>query len=202
MHHDGTPESLREARGFLVSRPRTSIKVNLPGARAGYSRRGTVPPARLMEYFNRLPGFGIPGTAGADGTADAAISGLPRLTDEETVIMDMGTNRTFLNIRENPTRPSRPSNRERHHGLQRRPRPRLARGAATSGPALEDQRVRPARPVGKACAAMIRLLATFEVTGARPIMEMGQSRERSVRPCPNSRRVRLRRALRICIGPI
>ncbi len=56
----------------------------------------------LMEYFNRAPRIGTLSTAGADGKVDVAAFGSPRMTNEKTLVLGSGTNRTLANLCENP----------------------------------------------------------------------------------------------------
>jgi hypothetical protein len=51
---------------------------------------------------------------------------------------------------------------------------------ATSGPQLDTYRSQTARIVGEQAAEMIKVLATFEVTEVRPLIDFGQSWEKSI----------------------
>ena len=134
----------------------------------------------LMEYFNRAPRIGTLSTAGADGTVDVAIFGSPRMTDEKTVVLGSGTNRTLANLRENP------------HAVYMIMEPGTGimdwkgvrvyltlENIATSGPAFDEYRSMLAKVIGEAGAAMIHALVIFEVTEVRPIVDMGQDWEKS-----------------------
>ena len=59
--------------------------------------------AQLMQYFNKQPRIGTLSTAGKDGKVDVAYFGSPRMTDEKTVLMGIGKNRTFANLRRTRT---------------------------------------------------------------------------------------------------
>jgi hypothetical protein len=135
----------------------------------------------LMEYFNRAPRIGTLSTAGADGRVDVAVFGSPRMTDEKTVVLGSGTNRTLENLRENP------------HAVYMIMEPGAGimdwkgvrvyltlREIVESGPAFEEYRSMLAQAVGEAAAGMIHALVTFDVTGARPIVDMGQGWEQSI----------------------
>jgi hypothetical protein len=137
--------------------------------------------AQLMEYFNRAPRIGTLSTAGADGKVDVAVFGSPRMTDEKTVVLGSGSNRTIANLRENP------------HAVYMIMEPGAGimdwkgvrvymtlKDLATSGPALDDYVAQLVRVIGEAAASMIHALATFEVTEVRPIVDLGQGWERSV----------------------
>ena len=51
---------------------------------------------------------------------------------------------------------------------------------ATSGPKLETYKSQMARIVGEQAAGMIAVLATFEVTEVRPLIDFGQVWEKSI----------------------
>ena len=51
---------------------------------------------------------------------------------------------------------------------------------ATSGPKLETYKSQMAKVVGEPAAGMIAVLATFEVTEVRPLIDFGQGWEKSV----------------------
>ena len=135
----------------------------------------------LMDYFNRAPRIGTLSTAGADGRVDVAVFGSPRMTDEKTVVLGSGTNRTLENLRENP------------HAVHMIMKPGAGimdwkgvrvymtrKGILESGPAFDEYRSMLARAVGEAAASVTHALVTFEVIGARPIVDMGQGWEQSV----------------------
>ena len=56
----------------------------------------------LMEYFNSQPRLGTLSTANSEGKVNVAYFGSAQMTDENTVIVGLGHNRTFTNLRENP----------------------------------------------------------------------------------------------------
>ncbi len=58
--------------------------------------------AKLMEYFNKQPRFGVISTSNKDGTVDSAVIGSPHMIDEKTVIVALGDGHTFANLHENP----------------------------------------------------------------------------------------------------
>ncbi len=137
--------------------------------------------SHLMEYFNRQPRIGTISTAGKDGKVDVAVFGSPHMTDEKTVVLGSGENRTLANLRENP------------HAVYMIMGPGAGlmdwkgvrvymtlKDLAASGPALDGYVARLVQVVGEAAASMIKALATFEVTEIRPIVDMGQGWERSV----------------------
>jgi hypothetical protein len=137
--------------------------------------------SQLMDYFNRQPRIGTLSTAGADGKVDVGVFGSPHMTDEKTVVMGLGANRTLQNLRENP------------HAVFMIMEPGAGvmdwkgvrvymalREIATSGPAFDGFVAALEKVIGEAARSMITALVTFEVTEVRPIMDMGQGWEQSV----------------------
>jgi hypothetical protein len=138
-------------------------------------------PGKLMDYFNKQPRIGVLGTSSKAGVVDAAILGSPQMIDEKTVIVAFGRGRSFANLKENPNavymimeqgagimdwRGIRVYLRMREH--------------VTSGPKLEMYKSQAAEVIGEQAAEMIKTLATFEVTEVRPLVDFGQSWERSI----------------------
>jgi hypothetical protein len=137
--------------------------------------------AQLMEYFNRQPRLGSISTAGRDGKVDVAVMGSPRMTDEKTVIVGLGANRTLANLRENPNAVYMIV--EPGAGIMDWKGVRVymtLRDLATAGPALDAYLAEMVKVAGEGVASMIKALATFEVTEVRPILDMGQGWEQSV----------------------
>ncbi len=137
--------------------------------------------SKLMEYFNRQPRIGTLSTAGKDGKVDVAVFGSPHMTDEKTVVMGLGKNRTLTYLEENPhavyliMEPGRTIMDWK--GL----RVYLKRtDIATSGPMLESFRSQIAKIAGDAAAAMIHAAVNFEVTEVRPLIDIGQGWEKSI----------------------
>jgi len=134
-----------------------------------------------MEYFNKQPRLGILSTASRDGNVDSAVFGSPRMTDEKTVVMGLGKNRSLANLGENP------------HAVYLIVEPGATimdwKGIrvylkmtelATSGPRFDAYRTEIARVAGEAAASMIHAMASFTVTEVRPLIDMGQGWEKSV----------------------
>jgi hypothetical protein len=136
---------------------------------------------KLMDYFNKAPRLGTLSTCSKDGKVDSAILGSPRMTDEKTVVMGLGQNRTLVNLQENP------------HAvfLIMEPGKSLAewkgvrvylkvQALAVGGPALDTYRQQIAKVMGPDAAKMIHAAVTFDVTEIRPLVDMGQGWEKSV----------------------
>jgi len=136
---------------------------------------------QLIEYFNKSPRIGVLSTADKSGHVDSGIFGSPRMTDEKTVIMGLSNNRTLANLQQNP------------HAVYLIIEPGttitdwkgirvylVALQIATSGGDLDAFKSQIAEVIGKESADMMIALVTFEVTGVRPIVDMGQGWEQSI----------------------
>jgi len=135
----------------------------------------------LMDYFNRSPRIGTLSTASKDGRLDSAVFGSPRMTDEKTVIMGLGQNRTLQNLQENPWAVYLIMEPGKSLMDWKGVRVYLKKKAlAVGGPMLEDYRKQIAQAVGPEAAKMIHAVVTFDVTEARPLVDMGQGWEKSV----------------------
>jgi len=138
-------------------------------------------PGKLMDYFNKSPRIGTLSTASKDGKVDTAVFGSPRMTDEKTVVMGLGKNRSLANLQENP------------HAVYLIMEPGTTlmewkgirvylrmKAAATSGPQLDAFKSQIAKMAGPDAAKMIHAAVTFEVTELRPLVDMGQGWEKSI----------------------
>lgn len=137
--------------------------------------------SKLMEYFNKSPRIGTLSTADKTGNVDSALFGSPRMTDEKTVVMGLGKNRTLANLQKNP------------HAVYLIMEPGAtlrdwkgiriylkAQSIATSGPVLTSFKAQMAKVTGEEATKMIHAAVSFEVTEVRPLIDMGQGWEKSV----------------------
>jgi len=137
--------------------------------------------AKLFEYFNKQPRLGVMSTSSKDGKVDSAVYGSPQMIDENTVVVALAKGRTFSNLQENPNavfmimEPG--SGILDWKGI--RVYLRLLE-YVTSGPQLDMYKSQMAKVVGEQAAEMIKVLATFEVTEVRPLIDFGQSWEKSI----------------------
>jgi len=137
--------------------------------------------AKLFEYFNKQPRLGVISTSSKDGKVDSAVYGSPQMIDENTVVVALAKGRTFSNLQENPNavfmimEPG--SGILDWKGI--RVYLRLLE-YVTSGPQLDMYKSQMAKVVGEQAADMIKVLATFEVTEVRPLLDFGQSWEKSI----------------------
>jgi hypothetical protein len=136
---------------------------------------------KLQEYFNKQPRIGVISTSSKDGKVDSAVYGSPQMIDEKTVIVALAKGRTFANLQENPNATFMIM--ELGAGILDWKGIRVylrLREYITSGPQLDMYKNQTAKIVGEQAADMIRVLATFEVTEVRPLIDMGQGWEKSI----------------------
>lgn len=137
--------------------------------------------SKLMEYFNKQPRIGTISTAGKDGKVDSAVFGSPHMTDEKTVVLGSGGNRTLTNLHVNP------------HAVFLIMEPGMSimdwkgirvylkvKHIAESGPVLDTFKKNMAQVAGEEAAAMIQAVVSFEIDEVRPLIDMGQGWEKSI----------------------
>ena len=138
-------------------------------------------PSKLMDYFNKSPRIGTLSTADKAGNIDSAVFGSPRMTDEKTVVMGLGKNRTLANLKQNPHAVylimESGATLMDWKGIRVYLK---AQTIATSGPVLDTFKAQMAKVAGEAAAKMIYAVVNFEVTEVRPLIDMGQGWEKSV----------------------
>ncbi len=138
-------------------------------------------PSKLMEYFNRQPRIGTLSTSSKDGKVDSAVFGSPHMTDEKTVLMGIGRNRTLANLQANPSavylimQPGQSIMDWKGVRVYMK-----AEEIATSGPMLETLRDQISKVAGPDAGKMIYAAVRFEVTEVRPLIDMGQGWEQSI----------------------
>ena len=136
---------------------------------------------KLMEYFNRQPRMGCMSTSGKDGKVDVACFGSPRMIDDKTVVMAVRKNRTLDNLRQNPNavfmimEPGKTSLAWKGVRVYLK-----MKGYETSGENLEKARVQAAKAAGEEAAKALYAVVTFQVEEVRPIIDTGQSWEKSI----------------------
>ncbi len=135
----------------------------------------------LIEYFNKQPRLGVMSTSSKDGKVDSAVYGSPQMVDEKTVIVALAKGRTFVNLQENPNAIFMIM--EPGTGILDWKGIRVylrMKEYATSGPQLDMYKIQAAKIVGEQAAEMVQVLATFEVTEVRPLIDFGQGWEKSI----------------------
>ena len=136
---------------------------------------------KLMEYFNKQPRLGVISTSSKDGKVDSAVYGSPQMIDEKTVTVAFAKGRTFANLEENPNAVFMIM--EPGAGILDWKGIRVYLKMlefSDSGPMLETYKSQIAKIVGEQAAGMIAVLATFEVTEVRPLIDFGQGWEKAV----------------------
>ena len=136
---------------------------------------------KLAEYFNKQPRLGVISTSSKDGKVDSAVYGSPQMIDENTVVVALARGRTFANLQENPNAVFMIM--EPGAGLLDWKGIRVylkMREYVTSGPQIDTYKSQMAKVVGEQAADMIKVLATFEVTEVRPLIDFGQGWEKSI----------------------
>jgi hypothetical protein len=138
-------------------------------------------PSKLMDYFNKSPRIGTLSTADKAGNVDSAVFGSPHMTDEKTVVMGLGKNRTLANLKQNPHAVylimESGATLMDWKGIRVYLK---AQKIVTSGPVLDTFKAQMAKVAGEAAAKMIYAVVNFEVTEVRPLIDMGQGWEKSV----------------------
>ena len=136
---------------------------------------------KLMEYFNKQPRLGCMSTSGKDGKVNVACFGSPRMVDEKTVVMGLGRNRTFDNLKENPNAvyiimdPGKTSAEWKGVRVYLK-----MKEYETTGKKLEDLKAQIAKVAGEAAANTVQAVVSFEIDGVRPIIDFGQGWEKSI----------------------
>jgi hypothetical protein len=112
---------------------------------------------------------------------DSAVIGSPQMVDEKTVIVSLASGRTFANLQENPNAVYIII--EQGAGILDWKGIRVylrMKEYVTSGPQLDTYKSQMAKIVGEQAANTIKVLATFEVTEVRPLVDFGQGWEKSI----------------------
>ena len=126
----------------------------------------------VMELFNKRPRIGTLSTADRKGEVNVAVFGSPQMIDENTVVMGMGTNRSFRNLRENPNAVFIVMEPGKTPMDWKGARVYLEAMAIESGGGFFDQiKENIEKAVGKAAAGMIHAAIRFRITEVRPILD-------------------------------
>lgn len=137
--------------------------------------------SKLMDYFNKQPRIGVLSTASKDGKVDSAVFGSPNMTDEKTVVIATGKNRTFSNLQENPYAMFLIMEPGADIMAWKGIRVYLKmKESATSGEMLDMIKSQIAKIAGEEGAKMIYATVTFEIIELRPIVDFGQGWEKSI----------------------
>jgi hypothetical protein len=127
-----------------------------------------------MELFNRRPRIGTLSTANRQGDVNVAVFGSPQMIDENTVVMGIGENRSFRNLRENPKAVFIVM--EPGKGLMDWKGARVymeAMAIETGGGFFEQIKENIASAAGKTAGDMIHAAIRFKIVEVRPIVDLG-----------------------------
>ncbi len=137
--------------------------------------------SKLMDYFNKSPRIGTLSTADKAGNVDSAVFGSPRMTDEKTVIMGLGQNRTLANLQVNPNAVFLIVEPGKEFMDWKGIRVYLkVQDLATSGPVLDNFKANMAKAAGQEAADMVHAVVRFSITDVRPLIDFGQGWEQSI----------------------
>ncbi|MDX9789117.1 MAG: pyridoxamine 5'-phosphate oxidase family protein [Desulfobacterales bacterium] len=125
----------------------------------------------VMALFNKKPRIGTLSTSNKNGDVNVAVFGSPQMTDENTVVMGIGDNRSLQYLNENP----------KAVFIVMEPGASLAewKGArvylkvdviAREGELFEQIKGRIAETISAGAAKMIRAVVQFRITDVRGIV--------------------------------
>lgn len=128
---------------------------------------------KLLEIFNKRPRIGTLSTANAQGDVNVAVFGSPQMIDENTVVMGMGENRSFRNLRENPKAVFIVLEPGETLMDWKGARVYLEALAIETGGGFYDMiRDNIAKAAGEQAARMIHAAIRFKITEVRPIVDI------------------------------
>jgi hypothetical protein len=124
-----------------------------------------------MELFNKQPRIGSLATSNASGDVNVAVFGSPMMTDEDTVVMGIGNNRSLSYLKENPKaafivmEPGKTAMDWKGVRVYLK-----AVAIDKEGDLLNTIRAKIAEKAGEGAAKMIQAAVRFQVTGVRPLL--------------------------------
>jgi hypothetical protein len=136
---------------------------------------------QLMDFFNKQPRLGVLATADKNGKVNAAYFNSPQMTDDTTVLMGIGKNRSFENLQQNPNAvfiilepgKSLPEWKGVRVYLK-------VTESETSGAKVDGIRAAIAKAAGEKPSKMIHAAITFKIEEIRPLADFGQGWEQSI----------------------
>ena len=126
----------------------------------------------VMTLFNKRPRIGSLSTANSKGEVNVAVFGSPQMIDENTVVMGIGRNRSFRNLKENPKAVFMVV--EPGETLMDWKGVRVyleAMDIETGGGFYEQIKENISQAAGKAAGAMIHAAVRFRIVEVRPIVD-------------------------------
>lgn len=125
----------------------------------------------VMALFNKKPRIGTLSTSNKNGDVNVAVFGSPQMTDENTVIMGIGENRSLQYLSENPKAVFIVMEPGASLAEWKGCRVYLkAESIAREGALFEQIKGRIAETISPAAAKMIRAVVKFTITDVRGIV--------------------------------
>jgi predicted pyridoxine 5'-phosphate oxidase superfamily flavin-nucleotide-binding protein len=126
----------------------------------------------LREVFNKRPRIGVLSTSDGKGNVNVAVFGSPQMIDDNTIVMGIGNNRSYRNLRENPKAafivmepgPTPPEWKGVRVYLE-------AKSIESEGELLNKLKEEITNRVGKQAGEMIKAAIRFTITEVRPLIE-------------------------------
>ncbi len=129
----------------------------------------------LMEMFNKQPRLGTLATSDGRGAVNNAVFSALNMVDEETVVMAIGENRSYDNLKENPRAAFIFFEPAASPFDWKGARLYLAAAAMEESGPLYDQLVAAVRKeVGDQAADNIKAAVTFKIENVRPLIDFGR----------------------------
>jgi len=136
---------------------------------------------KLLDYFNKRPRIGTLSTANNELKVNTAVFGTPWMTDEKTVVMGLGANRTFANLQENPNAVFMIVEPGETVADWKGIRVYLKMtDCQTLGKKLDEVKSEVAKRLGENASKIIHAAVTFEIQEIRPVADFGQGWEKSI----------------------
>ncbi len=130
---------------------------------------------KLMEQFNKQPRLGTLATADDKGKVDNAVFSALQMVDENTVMMAIGDNRSYANLKINP--------QAAYIFFEPAESPYDWRGArvymrvadsAEAGPVFDQMVAMVRQMAGDQAADNVKATITFSIEEARPLIDMSK----------------------------
>ena len=141
--------------------------------------------AKLTDLFSRFEEsvnvVGALATSDTEGNVNCAVFRLPQLIDDKTVVIVMSECRTFKNLQGNPRAAFLLAEPSDDPWVWKGVRIYLkVRSIETSGEMLERSKAHIAEKAGKKAAEMMHAAVTFDISGIRPLIDVGQNWEEAI----------------------
>ena len=129
---------------------------------------------QVMEMLNKKPRIGTLSTCDKNGNVNVAVFGSPKMVDENTIIMGIGQNRSFKNLKENPKAvfivmepgPTAPEWKGARVYLE-------VKAIEDTGPFFDEVIEGVVKVAGEGARKMLKAAVRFEIKEIRPILAPG-----------------------------